>query len=367
MTLNAYVISSRVRLARNLRAYRLPPAASAEERQAVCACIGRIVRTEPRFQGAEMVMIDDLTPLERKVLEEQQVISHQFASQGSSRMLVLQNAAHVSMLINEEDHLRVQSITPGFHLYAAWQRVQHVEKCLGSHLNFAASGSGGYVTACPSNAGLGMRVSVLMFLPGLIMLRRIKPLMHTWLSAGYTLRGMYGEGSASHGYLLQMSRQRPEERSAVRLVEEMQAMCRHIMLQEKRARTCLMGKSANIFRQEFEQARARLSTAHTLDVAAAMQIIGVYRLGLAFGRLPVAPSLRRTLCQRLDRLWMQIQPAHIRQDALRRREAASGPGDAARADEPECIRAALLRQYLFHELWEGTTLCLHDLPNAHEK
>ncbi|GAK57968.1 putative ATP:guanido phosphotransferase [Candidatus Vecturithrix granuli] len=346
MKLLPYVISSRVRLARNIKQHRFPHAASTEERQAVCECICRIVRTNPRFQGAELIEIDGLTPLERKVLEEQYVISHTFASQGSSRLLVLQKAQNTSILVNEEDHLRIQGFSSGFHLQEAWQRARQVETSLEECLDFAYADPYGYLTTCPRNAGLGLRASVLMFIPGILMLKRMRPLINHCISAGYTLRGMYGEGSESQGYLLQISNQRAEERNALRLLEDLQTMCHRIILQEQRARTYLLRNSARIFRKEFERARVLLCTAQALDVPAAMQILGIYRLGISSGTIPVVPLFRHKKLQRIDQLFIQIQPAHIYQYVLQHDYAASSCGYNLQNDHPDIIRATLMRQSL---------------------
>lgn len=349
MKLLPYVISSRVRIARNIKQHRFPSTASPEERQAVCERICRIVKTDFRFQGAELLKIDDLTPLERKVLEEQYVISHAFASQGSSRLLVLQKAKNTSILVNEEDHLRIQGFSAGFHLQDAWQRALRVEIFLKEHLDFAYTDPYGYLTTCPQNAGLGVRASVLMFIPGVIMLKRMRPLINYCRSAGYTLRGVYGEGSESQGFLLQISNQRPEERNALHLLEDLQTMCRRIILQEQRARTYLLRNSARIFRKELERASTLLCTAQSLDVPAAMQILGIYRLGISLGVIPVVRPFRHKKLQRIDQLSIQIQPAHIRQYALRYDYAASSQGYGLQDDRSDTIRATLMKQRLSNE------------------
>lgn len=349
MKLLPYVISSRVRLARNIKQHRFPHAASQEERQAVCERIGRIVQTDLRFKEAELLEIDELTPLERKVLEEQYVISHTFASQGSSRLLVLQKAQNTSILVNEEDHLRIQGFSAGVDVQEAWQKARQIEIFLAEHLDFAYADPYGYLTTCPRNAGLGLRASVLMFIPGILMLKRVSPVIRYCRSAGYTLRGVYGEGSESQGYLLQISKQRPEERDALRLLEDVQTMCRRIILQEKRARAYLLRSSARIFHKELERVRTLLSTAQFLDVPTAMQILGIYRLGIALGILPVAPPFRCKKLQRIDQLFIQIQPAHIRQYVLRHDYAAPSRGYDIQNDHPDSIRATLMRRSLSNE------------------
>lgn len=339
----SYILSSRVRLARNIRSYSFPSAASAEERQEIANLLCQIVRTDPRFSDATLLALDDLTPLKRKMLAEDKLISHRFANQGSSRILVMQKAARTSMLVNEEDHLRIQSFCAGLRLQDAWQRAQQVEQWIGEHLDFAYTAHDGYATTCPSNRGLGVRASVLLFLPGLIMLKRITPVIRQVLAAGCTCRGGYGEGSDSQGFLLQISNQQSQEREVCCLLETVRTICRRLIFQEQRARRDLLRSAASKVHQRLNHTYAYLRTAYALDVSTGMQMLGLYRLGVSLGIVPVSAPLRQQL-QRIDRLSILIQPAHIRQYALRYAHTAQEQGISA--DQPDVLRARLMKRSL---------------------
>ena len=240
----------------------------------------------------------------------------------------------------------------------------------------------------------------MLFLPGLILLKRIKPLITQCVSAGYTLRGRYGEGSESLGFVLQLSNQRPEERNAFRILQDLQMVCQRIMSQEKRARRYLRTQRANFLRQQLERTKHTLFTAQALDVATSMQIIAMYRLGIALGVVSLSSEEKRPFrlqrfdrltdrslslskgsdvevrllsdvevrtqryrdLQQLDLLSIQMQPAHIRQYALHghastllsNRQPATA-GGYSRQDETstlfsnhnsERIRANLLKRRL---------------------
>lgn len=353
MKLLPYVISSRVRLARNIKQYRFPHAANAEERQAVFNRLCQIMQSDPRFEYAELLPLDDLTPLERKTLEEQQVISHNLINPGISRLVIIGKTTNTSILVNEEDHLRIQCCLPGFQPQEAWQRAAELEISLAQHLDFAYSRHYGYLTSCPRNAGLGLRVSVMLFLPGLIMLKRIKPLISQYTSTGYIFRGRYGEGSESQGYILQLSNQRPEEHHACRILQDLQIVCQRIVTQEKQARRYLRSYGSLFFRRQLQHTRRIVFAAQALDVPTSMRILAIYRLAIALGLLSLSREQDRPLraqcdrdLQHIDLLANQIQPAHILQYSLRRPQQVTADGYGRREENAENIRANLLRRQL---------------------
>lgn len=369
MTLLPYVISSRVRLARNIKQYRFPHTASTEERDAVFTRLCQVIRTEPCFEHTELFPLDTLSPLERKMLEEQNIISHTSTlcnphhspGQAMSRLVILQKTTKTSILVNEEDHLRIQACLPGFQIQEAWKRASRLENSLEQQLDFAYSEHYGYLTTCPRNTGLGMRASVMLFLPGLIMLKRIKPLIESCISKGFTLRGRYGEGSESQGYVLQLSLQRPQERNASRILDDLQRACQHIIIQEKRARRFLRNHEAQSLQQQFKQTTHTVITTQDLDVATSMHIVAMYRLGIALGLLSLSSRERHPLrilngiqrrtqryrdLQQIDLLAIQIQPAHIYQYALRHSQRMTAVGIRRANENSEHIRANYLRQEL---------------------
>lgn len=348
-----YVISSRVRLARNLRDHRFPQTASDDERKTVLRRVRDVVSSNKYFRDATIVLIDLLSPLERKVLEEKHLISHLFATQGSSRLAILPTMPNVSILVNEEDHLRLQAFSPGLSILKIWETVRRFEQSLQKDLDFAYSKQYGYLTTCPENTGLGIRVSAMLFVPGLILLKRITPLIQRCISAGYTIRGTYGEGSPSQGYVLQISNQRPHEQRVMPILKEFETVCRHMMNQEKLARLTLLTSSRKIFQQRIMWTRNQLSTQQTTDLNTGVEIVSICRLMAALGiqnsyfRLSHARrSERYETLQRLDRLNIKIQPAHVGTYGMRQHQCMRSEKVNILEEYEDMIRAQLLQYAL---------------------
>ena len=334
----AYVISSRVRLARNMRQHPFPHLAAASEREAVRQAVERVAATHPYFADGVCVPLDRLRPLERALLAERRVISHHFAMQGASRSLILPRAPHVSILVNEEDHLRIQAILPGLDLFRAWRSAERAAQFFEESLDFARIGQHEYVTASPDNAGSGMRASVMLFLPALMLLKQATRLLKGCVRLGCALRGAHGEGSATSGFLLQLSAQptrAPDVRRTLRTLANISAF---IIAQERQARRWLLAHQRERLRQRLAWAGEQLATAQAIDVETGMMIVGLCRLGAAL-RLSV-PHCGRLTFETIDQLEQRIQPAHIRQDTMR-----VSPETADDAHE-HALRAALMRTLL---------------------
>ena len=346
----AYVISSRIRVARNLHEHPFPYKASTPERKVVLEQVRYALQKTPSFQGDSMFLLDRLDPLERKVLEEQYVLSHAFAAYSSAAAVCVSKAQNCSILINEEDHLRIQAVSSGLALRACRRSTQRVERYLQRSLQFAYSEQAGYLTACSQNAGTGIRISAMLFLPGLIFLDRIKPLVRACVQDGYTVRGAYGEGSRTEGYRLQFSLQAPYRQQIESSLEQFSRRCRSIVRHERVARLALLTRSSQRLRKRMYRAKQRLKHSRSLSLASALHIIAIYRLGICVGLRPPAfrntvmpSSTRQWYLQGFDRLSQQIQAAHIRRKQLQCQSEALPPFQGEHEDE---LRARLLKEGL---------------------
>lgn len=313
-----YIISSRVRLARNLQDYPFPDVACRDERKAVVECVRNTATKMAWFPQVDCIDIDQLHPLDRRVLEEKRLISHFLLNQGTYRFVMIANSFAFSLLVNEEDHLRIQSIQPGLRLRKAWGTVKHLEQTLQEKLDFAHSEKYGYLTRCASNRGTGIRISVMAFLPGLILSKRITGILQQLIASGYAARGVYGEGSQSFGYLLQISKQISYKKHEKEALRDLEQVCAAIIKQEQRARIRMLTNGVFNVKKTVRQIGRALSKTELIGFRKGMRMLAVLRLDRTlrieqdrlrkrYGR---EEHHLRSL-SRLDELSTAIQPAHV--------------------------------------------------------
>src|SRR5580698_10807176 len=201
------VMSSRVRLARNLRSMAFPGWAKKAERIKSLEAIRPAVESLPQLVGAFSETMDNLGPLDKQILVERHLISREHAAKSIGSGLVVNRAETFSVMINEEDHLRMQALRPGFQTREAWQAIDKLDSALEKKLNFAFDNELGYLTACPTNLGTGIRVSAMLHLPGCVLDEQINPIIQSVNKLGLAVRGLYGEGTEALGNVFQVSNQ----------------------------------------------------------------------------------------------------------------------------------------------------------------
>lgn len=199
------VVSTRIRLARNLADYPFPEKLTDGEAQKIIRAV--------RYELDQMDFFDEydlacMPAAQATLLQEKHLISPALIKKKSVGAAFISADKSISVMVNEEDHLREQYILQGFDLYKAYERISMVDDFLGKNMNFAYDHRLGYLTACPSNLGTGMRASVMLFLPGLSRYGRLEELMPKLKEKGMTVRGVFGEGSAAEGYMYQLSNER---------------------------------------------------------------------------------------------------------------------------------------------------------------
>ena len=199
------VISSRVRLARNLRNRAFPGWAKKAERISILDLIRPRVEELTEMQDSFSESLQELSALERQVLVERHLISREHAAKGVGSAVVMNRRQTLSIMINEEDHLRMQSIRSGLQLKQAFKLVDKIDSALESKLEFAYDQRLGYLTACPTNVGTGMRASAMLHLPGLVLSELINQVIQAVSKIGLAVRGLYGEGTEAMGNLFQIS------------------------------------------------------------------------------------------------------------------------------------------------------------------
>jgi protein arginine kinase len=201
------VMSSRVRLARNVKEAAFPGWAKKPERVRVLDLIRPAVESLPEMKDAFSESMDSLSSLDKQILVERHLISREHAAKSAGSGLVLNRDETLCVMINEEDHLRMQALRPGLQLRQAWNAVDQADSSLERKLEYAFSPELGYLTACPTNIGTGIRVSAMLHLPGLVLAEQINPIIQSVNKLGLAVRGLYGEGTEALGNVFQVSNQ----------------------------------------------------------------------------------------------------------------------------------------------------------------
>src|ERR1051326_2961809 len=201
------VLSSRVRLARNLKGLAFPGWAKKVQRGKALELIRPAVESLPQLEGAFSESMDNLTPLDKNILVERHLISREHAAKSAGSGLVLNKEESLCVMINEEDHLRMQALRPGLQLKQAWGAIDQFDSHLEKKLDYAFDANLGYLTACPTNLGTGIRVSAMLHLPGLVLSEQINQIISAVNKLGLAVRGLYGEGTEALGNVFQVSNQ----------------------------------------------------------------------------------------------------------------------------------------------------------------
>lgn len=324
------VISSRIRLARNLAGISFPQWAHKPQRTEVLSRVQETVQTVPILKGSLLVKISDLTELDRLFLVERHLISREHATRGNEKAVAVSDREIISIMVNEEDHLRLQVLQSGFNLQEAWAILVQVDQALEEALHYAFLPDWGYLTACPTNVGTGMRASCMLHLPCLVMTKQINRVLHAITKLGLTARGLYGEGTEALGNFFQLSNQVSLGISEEEILDSLERLIAQVVDQEEAARNALINQSREALEDRIWRAYGTLKNAHLITSNETVDLLSLVRLGVD---LKIIPTLDRGV---LNRLFIQTQPAHLQKLE----------GRALNASERDARRAQLLRDSL---------------------
>lgn len=282
------VLSSRVRLARNISSYPFPHLLSAEAAQDVVDNVARAVKDEDlerRMGKLEVVRLSDLPSLDRQILVDKHLISPDFLkSHGEGvKGVVISDDERVSIMINEEDHLRIQCILPGLRLQDAWVLADAVDDDLEKRIDYAFQDRFGFLTACLTNIGTGLRASVMLHLPALVASGMIKDVLTAVSKLGLTVRGLYGEGTEAAGNLFQLSNQITLGQSEEDIIGNLMSITRQVINRERMARRHIYQQKPEVMQDRVLRAYGTLRYAHILPETEAMQLLSAVRLGVDTG------------------------------------------------------------------------------------
>jgi protein arginine kinase len=331
------VLSSRVRLARNVSGYAFPPRARDGERLRVLAQVRDAMGAVPPLSGGVLLRVDELPAVDRQLLFERHVVSKELAALDEAQPprsgAAVWLADRAAVMVNEEDHLRVQTLRAGFAVQAAFDEAMAIDRALGAALPYSYHPDFGFLTACPTNVGTGLRASVLIHLPGLVLTKEIGKVLASLPPMGLTFRGLYGEGSEVVGNFFQLSNQTTLGKTEEELCALLARVVRVVVEKEEEARRVLVRDAGYIIEDKLWRAYGTLRYARSLTFDEAMNYLSGVRLAAG---LDLIPGLS---VYTLNKLLIFSQAAHLMQ-----RE-----GRALTASEVDVARARYVRQVLATE------------------
>jgi len=319
-----------VRLARNLREVPFTHRAREEQLAMVYSSVLSAVRKTPALLSSSSLTMRELTPVDRQFLVERHLISHDLADNGRLRGLLVVPDESVSAMVNEEDHLRLQALASGFQLRSAWESINTIDDELGQDLDYAFSEDLGYLTACPTNVGTGMRASVLIHLPSLVLTKQIGRVLQGINQVGLAVRGFYGEGSQIMGNFFQISNQTTLGQSEKETVEGLERVTRQIIEAETRAREELLKDARVQIEDKIWRAYGTLRHSRVISSQEVVNLSSAVRFGVALA-IPGLASVRT-----LNEVLIRTQPAHVQLTA----------GKELEQRERNVLRAELVRSLL---------------------
>lgn len=324
------VLTSRIRLARNLRRHPFPGWAKREQRTEALDFMRPAIEELPVMKGAFSQELCDLTAVQKQVLVERHLISREHAARSDGSAAVIERRQSFSIMLNEEDHLRMQAIRPGLQLSSAYSALSDLDSSLEDRLEFAFDPNLGYLTACPTNLGTGLRASAMLHLPALVLSDQIGQVLQAVNKIGLAVRGLYGEGTESLGNLYQISNQSTLGESEETIIRRLERVISQVAGHEQNAREKLLEDDPEMVADKIGRAYGTLRYAHVIDSKEALTHLSLLRLG---GNIGVFPPQTVMLC---DTLLMDIQPAHLQLHADR----------ALSPEERDSIRAKTVRERL---------------------
>jgi protein arginine kinase len=327
---DSVVLTSRVRLARNLRGEPFPGWATKERRVEILERLKPEVESLSQMKDGFSQELDGLSSLQKQVLVERHLISREQAACGEGSAAVVNRRQTLSLMINEEDHLRMQAIRPGLALSEAYEIVSEADQELENSVEFAFDHDLGYISACPTNLGTGMRASSMLHLPGLVLSDQIGQALQAVGKLQLAVRGFFGEGTESLGNLFQVSNQSTLGESEETIIRRLERVIGQVAGHERNARAKLLEDDPEMVFDRVGRAYGACRHAHIIASKEALNHLSLLRLGAELGFFPVE-TLR--IC---DALLMAIQPAHLQLHA----------GTKLSPEQRDAIRAEIIRTRL---------------------
>lgn len=326
------VLSTRVRLARNVSDCIYPSAADPESREKIVNYFSSVYARSEKLKRGKLLSASELEPLDRDFLVERHLMSPTFMPKPdhNSRGLFVSEDEQVSVMVNEEDHFRIQALAPGLSPDIAWQMAVDMDNEIGRFLKYDYDNDFGYLTACPTNVGTGMRASVLIHLPGLVITKDIERVLPKISKMGVVVRGFYGEGTDVLGNLFQVSNQTTLGVSEKEILEQITSVTRSIIEDEAKARERLLAEASNQIIDKIWRTYGILKHARVLTSEEVMNLLSAVRMGIAMGIINFIDI------PLVNEILLLSQPAHLQKFF----------GREMNSDERDFVRAEMVRSKL---------------------
>ncbi|ENH95884.1 ATP:guanido phosphotransferase [Gracilibacillus halophilus YIM-C55.5] len=326
------VMSSRIRLARNIEQIPFPIVASQDELEGVLHFVQNHFNHQSfeHYKNLEFVQINELTTTEKQVLVEKHLISPHLANKSNDGAALISKSEQLSIMINEEDHVRMQLYFPGLQLEKALEEAFQIDDWLEEKLDYAFDEHRGYLTSCPTNVGTGMRASVMMHLPALSMTQKMNQMIPAINQLGLVVRGIYGEGSEALGNIFQISNQITLGRSEQDIIENLKSVVQKLIEQERHARAVLMDQSELALEDKVYRSYGVLERSRIIESKETATCLSDVQLGIDLG---IITNISKSI---LNELMVLTQPAFLQQYA----------GKTLAPQERDVFRASLIRERL---------------------
>jgi len=340
---NDVVLSTRVRLARNVVGRPFSSRLSPQDREELEAYLKDAIfeavspergsppkarlpagKATARRRGLTWFELDGMSEIDRRCLFERHLISHELATSQGPRGVAVDPTQHIAIMVNEEDHLRLQVILSGFQSQATWREADAIDDRIEKRLTYTFSPKLGYLTACPTNVGTGMRASAMLHLPGLVLTRQIEKVFRAVARMRLAVRGLYGEGTQATGDFYQISNQASLGKTEEEILKALDAVVGQIIVYEKQAREVLAGESPTALDDKIYRSWGLLTNARMISSEETLMLLSVARLGVHLGRLEGVDIAT------INELFILTRPGHIQH--IRGAELAESERDVARAD-----------------------------------
>lgn len=299
------VISSRIRLARNLAEYPFISRAAEEDKEQIETQLRHQISSIEANSLFTYLDVDRLEQVDRQFLVERQLISREHAESEGARGVAIGTGEQFSVMINEEDHLRIQVMRSGLDLDAAWQEISDLDDKIEQKVAYAFDCRLGYLTACPTNVGTGLRVSVMLHLPALVITRQIEKVFRSLHKISLAVRGLYGEGSQAMGDFYQISNQITLGMSEPELIKQVADVVPVLIEYERQARNHLVQENHDTLHDRVSRAYGILRTAQTISSEETMHLLSSVRMGVNLG------LIRDVEIPTVNKLFIHTQPAHL--------------------------------------------------------
>jgi len=318
------VISSRVRLARNIKDYPFFHWAGKKEKEEIFSAVKSAIESSKYMKGALFLNMEKMSDIDKQFLVERHLMSMDHTVRDTAKALAIDGKEIISIMINEEDHIRAQAIQSAFNLMETWRVLDALDSELDNKLSYAYSGRWGYLTACPTNIGTGLRASVMMHLPALVIMNQIGRVLQGISKLGVMARGMYGEGTEASGNFFQISNQATLGRSEEDIIDNITKLINQVIGREKSAREYLLLHSKAALSDRVWRAYGTLKSARIITSDETTRLFSLIRLGVDIG--VVKDITRKTL----NELFILTQPAHIQK--IEKKQLSAAERDMKRAD-----------------------------------